>query len=107
MNPMMGSFPGGGAGLGLLLLRLAAGAALVTLAGTQAQSSTLGDWVLDGAALLSGVAILIGLATRWAGAFGAAAAAVLVVPQLQRVEMLGGRLPALLLAAASAALALV
>src|SRR5262245_32372016 len=103
----MGSFPGGGAGLGLLLLRLAAGAALGALAIAEAEGSSRGDWLLAGAALLSGAAILVGLATRWAGALGAVAVAALVLPQLQKAELLGGRLPAVLLATASAALALV
>jgi hypothetical protein len=108
VSPTMGSFPGGGAGLGLLLLRLAGGAALVALALAQAQGSSRGDWVLAGVSLVSGAAILVGLATRWAGTLGAASAATLVLlPQLETAATLGGRLPAFLLGAASAALALV
>jgi hypothetical protein len=91
----------------LLLLRLAAGAALVVLALAEAAGASAGGWVLAGASLLSAGAILLGVATRWAGALGAASAAALVLPHLGRTAALGGRLPALLLAAASATLALV
>jgi hypothetical protein len=56
---------------------------------------------------VSGAAILVGLATRWAGGLGALSVAALVLPGLEQAATLGGRLPAVLLATASAALALV
>src|SRR5262245_51779787 len=100
----MRSFPDGGPGLGLLLLRLAAGAALAALGISPAEGSIHAGWLLAVLSLVSGGALLLGVATRWAGVLGAVAAAALVLPSRDAASALGGRIPALLLGAAAAAL---
>jgi len=82
--PRISTFPAGGPGWGLFLLRAAASAAAVakgvSLLGAGADSP--GSWVLGALALAGGVGLLAGVLTPWAGVAtaGVALAAMWVGP---------------------------
>jgi uncharacterized membrane protein YphA (DoxX/SURF4 family) len=70
LQRLFSAFPDGWPGLGLLLLRIVVGAAAAAQGGaylTTVAHLTLCPWVIAGLAIASGVAVLVGFITPFAG----------------------------------------